>query len=176
MGVTFLINAVLIKRFPASAPSSGAHWAFVALTWGFNFVFFVTSGPLSWAVPAELFGTALRMKGVSVAAMVSFAFNTMVGQVTPIAVAAIGWKYYVVFVVCNFVNGAVFWAFLPETKGLSLEDMDALFRDSPTFVPGSHWVPDSHLDEAARRIAQGGIVMDGKGKPDEPEYIERVAA
>lgn len=30
--------------------------------------------------------------------MVSFAFNTMIGQVTPIAIDNIGWKYYILFV------------------------------------------------------------------------------
>lgn len=154
MTVTFIINAIIIKVFPASNPSTGAHWAFVVLTWIFNYVFFVTSGPLSWAIPAELFGTAMRTKGVSVGAMVSFAFNTMIGQVTPIAIASIGWKYYVIFIICNAINGLFFWAFLPETKGLNLEDMDELFRDSPTFVPGSKWKPSSHLELDAERIAQ----------------------
>jgi len=46
---------------------------------------------LSWAIPAELFGTAMRLKGVSWGAMTSFAFNTMIGQVTPIAISSIGW-------------------------------------------------------------------------------------
>lgn len=31
--------------------------------------------------------------------MTSFAFNTMIGQVTPIALTNIGWKYYILFVV-----------------------------------------------------------------------------
>lgn len=176
MCITFLVNAILIQQFPASATNNGAHWGFVALTWVFNFVFFVTSGPLSWAIPAELFGTALRMKGVSVGAMTSFAFNTMIGQVTPIAISAIGWKYYIVFIVCNFVNGIVFWAFLPETKGLSLEDMDEMFYNSPTFAPGSKWVPHSHLDEDAHRIANGEDYVDGLGtakyKATEVEHIE----
>lgn len=96
--VTFVINAAIIKVFPASSSNTGAHWAFVVLTWLFNFVFFITSGPLSWAIPAELFGTAMRLKGVSLGAMASFAFNTLIGQVTPIAITAIGWKYYIVFV------------------------------------------------------------------------------
>jgi hypothetical protein len=33
MCLTFLINAILIQKFPASTPSNGAHWAFVILTW-----------------------------------------------------------------------------------------------------------------------------------------------
>jgi hypothetical protein len=57
-------------------------------------------------------------------------------------------------VVCNFFNAVFFWCFQPETKGLNLEDMNELFRDSPTFVPGSKWVPSSHVDEIADDIAK----------------------
>ncbi|PSK53824.1 High-affinity glucose transporter [Elsinoe australis] len=173
MCATFIVNANLIKAFPATDPSNAAHWAFVALTWLFNYVFFVTSGPLSWAIPAELFGTAaLRMKGVSVGAMTSFAFNTMIGQVTPVAVAAIGWKYYLVFIICNATNGLFFWAFLPETKGLNLEDMDELFHESPTFVPGSNWLPSSHIDQEADAIRRRECV---KGDGSITEQVEDIS-
>ncbi|KAK0265609.1 hypothetical protein LTR35_002887 [Friedmanniomyces endolithicus] len=174
--ITFVINAAIIKVFPASAPSTGAHWAFVVLTWLFNFVFFWTSGPLSWSIPAELFGTAMRLKGVSWGAMTSFAFNTMIGQVTPIAVSAIGWQYYIVFIVCNLGNAIFFWAFLPETKGLNLEDMDELFRDHPTFVPRSHWVPSSHIDEDALVYSKRERVLEsGKTAADVLQHVERAA-
>lgn len=154
MCVTFAVNCALIKIFPTTSSNTGAHWGFIVMTWVFNFVFFVTSGPLSWAIPAELFGTALRTKGVSWGAMTSFAFNTMIGQVTPIAVTAIRWRYYIIFIVCNLTNTLFFWAFLPETKGLNLEDMDELFYQSPTFVPGSDWKPSSHIDTDAQEIAE----------------------
>ena len=48
--------------------------------------------------------------------MVSFAFNTMIGQVTPIAMESIGWRFYLLFVVCNFTNALYFWAFQPEVS------------------------------------------------------------
>ncbi|THW03749.1 general substrate transporter [Aureobasidium pullulans] len=156
--VTFVINAAIIKVFPTTSNNTSAHWAFVVMTLLFNFVFFLTSGPLSWAIPAELFGTAMRLKGVSWGAMTSFAFNTMIGQVTPIAISSIGWKFYLVFIVCNLTNAIFFWCFQPETKGLNLEDMDELFRDSPTFVPGSKWAPSSYVNELAREIAKGDEV------------------
>lgn len=94
----------------------------------------------------------MRLKGVSVGGMTSFAFNTMIGQITPIAVASIGWKYYIVFIICNFTNGVFFWAFLPETKGLNLEDMDDLFFISPTFIPGSQWEPKLDSPDAVEGL------------------------
>lgn len=175
MAVTFLVNAILIQKFPASSSNTGAHWGFIVMTWVFNFVFFITSGPLSWAIPAELFGTALRTKGVSWGAMTSFAFNTMIGQITPIAIKSIGWWFYVIFIICNVGNGVFFWAFLPETKGLNLEDMDELFRDSPTFVPGSHWKPSSHVDDDANEIATHKGPKADFARVEEAEYVENVA-
>jgi hypothetical protein len=178
MTVTFAVNAALIKTFPASASNNGAHWGFIVMTWVFNFVFFVTSGPLSWAIPPELFGNAMRTKGVSWGTMTSFAFNTMVGQVTPIAVTAVGWRYYLVFVVCNFTTALFFWAFLPETKGLNLEDLEELFEKSPTFVPGSHWVPSSHIEIDAQRIEakeeEGGGMFPYISKPESRQQVEDI--
>lgn len=106
-------------------------------TWCYNFSFSATCGPLSWIIPAEIFDTRTRAKGVSLATMTSFAFNTMIGQVTPIAMAAVGWRYYLLFVICNFTNAAFFWALLPETKKLPLEEMNYLFTHAPWIVPGT---------------------------------------
>lgn len=63
--------------------------------------------------------------------MVSFAFNTLIGQVTPIAMESVGWRYYILFVVCNFTNALWFWAFQPETKRRPLEEMNYLFTNAP---------------------------------------------
>lgn len=59
----------------------------------------------------------------------------MIGQVTPIAMERIGWRFYLLFVVCNFTNALYFWAFQPETKRRPLEEMNYLFTNAPLFVP-----------------------------------------
>jgi hypothetical protein len=69
--------------------------------------------------------------------MLSFAFNTMIGQVTGIAINSIHWKYYMVFVICNFTNAVFFYLILPETKKLPLEEMNYLFTNAPWIIPGS---------------------------------------
>ncbi|EME89014.1 uncharacterized protein MYCFIDRAFT_55519 [Pseudocercospora fijiensis CIRAD86] len=135
--VTFIIATILLAKFPPGATNNdAASWAFIVITWLYNFSFSATSGPLSWIVPAEIFDTRTRSKGVSIATMTSFAFNTMIGQVTPIALENTGWRFYVVFVVCNFTNAIWFWMIQPETKKRPLEEMTYLFTNAPWFVPG----------------------------------------
>lgn len=120
---------------------------------------------MSWIIPAEIFNTTTRTKGVSLATMVSFAFNTMIGQVTPVALAAVGWRYYLLFIVCDITNALFFYFFLPETKGLTLEVMEDLFENSSWVVPGSKWEPrpEVDVDRLAEKVeAQGVVHVEGK--------------
>ncbi|KAJ9149235.1 Major facilitator superfamily domain, general substrate transporter [Pleurostoma richardsiae] len=133
MCVTYIISTILLAKFPPSSDNSGAHWGFIVMTWLFNFTF-ATMGSLSWIIPAEIFDTVTRSKGVAIAAMTSFAFNTMIGQVTPIGMKHSAWRFYILFVVTNFTNAVFFWAMLPETRKLALEEMNHLFSEAPLFV------------------------------------------
>lgn len=135
---TFIVATILLAKFPPETKNQGAHWGFIIMTWLYNFSFSATCGPLSWIIPAEVFDTRTRAKGVSIATMLSFAFNTMIGQVTPIAMKNIGYRYYYLFVICNFTNAVFFWLLLPETKQVPLEEMNQIFTNSPWIVPGSH--------------------------------------
>ncbi|KAF5023732.1 hypothetical protein F66182_4206 [Fusarium sp. NRRL 66182] len=121
-GITFIIATVLLASFPPGASSGGgaAGWGFIVVTWIYNFSFSSTCGPLSWIIPAEMFDMKTRAKGVSLATMMSFAFNTMIGQTTS---------------ACNFSNAFYFWAILPETANRPLEEMKFLFTEAPFFVP-----------------------------------------
>ena len=101
--LTFIIATILLAKYPPGVSNNtAAGWGFIVTTWIYNFSFSATCGPLSWIVPAEIFDTRTRAKGVSIACMVSFAFNTMIGQVTPIAINRIGgWRFYILFVSCS---------------------------------------------------------------------------
>ncbi|CAJ0554350.1 Ff.00g128630.m01.CDS01 [Fusarium sp. VM40] len=139
--ITFIIATILLASFPPGAESAGggaAGWGFIVVTWVYNFSFSATCGPLSWIIPAEIFDMKTRAKGVSVATMMSFAFNTMIGQTTSVALddkTGIGWRWYILFIVCNFTNAVYFWAILPETANRPLEEMRYLFTEAPLFVP-----------------------------------------
>ncbi|KAJ4255827.1 hypothetical protein NW757_004450 [Fusarium falciforme] len=135
--VTFIIASILLALFPPGTSSNlSAQWGFIVITWLYNFSFSSTCGPLSWIIPAEVFDTNTRAKGVSIATMTSFAFNTMIGQVTPKAMESIGYRFYFLFVVCNVTNALFFWVFLPETARRPLEQMNEIFSSKSWIVIG----------------------------------------
>lgn len=148
---------------PQTHRDGGAGWGFIIVTWLYNISFSATCGPLSWIIPAEIFDTHTRSKGVSIATMTSFAFNTMIGQVTEIAITSIRWRYYLVFVVCNFTNALFFYLVLPETKKLPLEEMNYLFTNAPWIIPG-----------ADRAKYSAGLAEDLERRAD--ELLEKGAA
>lgn len=58
-------------------------------------------------------------------------FNTFVN---PIALAAIDWKYYFVFVAVLLVFGVTAFFYYPETKGYSLEQIAVIFDGDDALV------------------------------------------
>ncbi|KAK5126488.1 hypothetical protein LTR85_010724 [Meristemomyces frigidus] len=48
-------------------------------------------------------------------------------EVTPIAIENVYYKFYVILAVLNLCNAVVIWIFYPETKRLSLEELDFYF-------------------------------------------------
>jgi hypothetical protein len=71
----------------------------------------------------------LRQRGSSVSTACNWIFNFMVVQITPVAISAVGYKFYIVFAVLNTAWLPVIYLFFPETRGLELEDVDGLFMD-----------------------------------------------
>ncbi|KAK7203032.1 general substrate transporter [Myxozyma melibiosi] len=137
--MTFIAGAILLAKFPPGGDNPrSAQIGFIATTWIYNFFFSSMCGPLSWIIPAEVFNTKTRSWGVAISTMTCYAFNTMIGQVTDKAMTEIGYKYYFLFIICNFTNAIFFWALLPETGGTPLESMNKLWETAPWFVPTMH--------------------------------------
>jgi len=53
--------------------------------------------------------------------------NFIVGQVTPDMLSGITYGTYIFFGLLTFGGALFVWLYVPETKGLSLEEMDVLF-------------------------------------------------
>ncbi|KAL3862011.1 hypothetical protein ACJMK2_008016 [Sinanodonta woodiana] len=97
------------------------------------YVIFFAAGPgsIPWFFVAELFAQGPRSAAVSVAVLVNWFANFIVGLVFPILQSTIGQYSFIPFVVLL----AVFWLYtilkVPETKGMTIEEITASFRNTP---------------------------------------------
>jgi MFS family permease len=102
--------------------------------------FFAASwGPIAWCVSAEQFPSRHRAKGMSFAAGSNWLWNFGIGYATPYLVnkstpevAAAGLGVKVFFIWGSTCAGCAIFSyfFVPETKGLTLEDVDELYRST----------------------------------------------
>lgn len=87
-------------------------------------------GPVPWAVNAELYPADLRGTGVGLAALANWAANFAVAQSFLPSMRALGgagtWMLYSGVAAAG---GAWAAAFLPETKGKSLDQIQAMFAE-----------------------------------------------
>ncbi|GAB7358525.1 hypothetical protein MBLNU230_g2588t1 [Neophaeotheca triangularis] len=174
--ITFIIATALFANFPPTETRNlSASWAFIVMTWIYNFSFSATCGPLSWIIPAEIFDTRTRSKGVSIATMTSMAFNTLIAQVTPIALDAVAWQYYILFIVTNATNAIFFWCILPETAKRPLEEMNYLFTNAPLFVPTMNMkdFASHELDSRAQNLEKKGSLGGDEQYESKDQYDSR---
>ncbi|KAK2463771.1 hypothetical protein APHAL10511_004209 [Amanita phalloides] len=95
----------------------------------FNAAFGYSWGPLPWLYPPEIMPLSVRAKGVSLSTATNWLFNFIVGEGTPYLQEVITWRLYVMhgaFCACSVV---LVYFLYPETKGIPLEEMDAIFGE-----------------------------------------------
>lgn len=160
---TFSVLAAIVASFP---PGSGetnlaAQRAGIAMIFLTSIFFSLSFGPVSWVLAAEVFPTRTRSIGTAVATCCNWAFNVLFSEVSPIAMSNVAWKFYVLFIVLNFVSFVVILMFFPETKGKSLEEMAEIFGDqvdaldvlgkyesTKSHTSHKHEIQESHLEKS----------------------------
>ncbi|EGU73654.1 hypothetical protein FOXB_15823 [Fusarium oxysporum f. sp. conglutinans Fo5176] len=130
MFVPHLIIAVLVGRFSDDWPSHTAEgWTSVAFLLFYMLAFGASWGPVPWAMPAEVFPSSLRAKGVAISTCSNWINNFIIGLITPPLVRETGFGAYVFFAVFCLLSFVWVWFSVPETNGKSLEEMDSVFKD-----------------------------------------------
>ncbi|KAI8375415.1 general substrate transporter [Choanephora cucurbitarum] len=108
-------------------PSPSAANAAVAGTILYNFVFGCSWLGMSWLYPAEIFSTGLRAKGNSLSTAANWIGNFIVAMIAPVLFEYITFWTYILFAFMNLLFFPMVYFWFPETKGLSLEQVDILF-------------------------------------------------
>lgn len=82
----------------------------------------------------EILPYALRSKGLLIYSLAEESFLIFNGFVNPVAIDAIGWKYYIVFCASISASLILCYFFFPETGGYTLEQVAVAFGDSPDLI------------------------------------------
>ncbi|KAI8622974.1 general substrate transporter [Xylariaceae sp. FL1651] len=132
---------------PAAKLAAGQELTYSTIAGGKAAVAFVNIYSVAWAfglngvpwiVSAEIFPGALRTLSGTWASLVQWAFQFVITKALPYIFTSFGYGTWFFF--ASFMLIATAWAFffLPETKGLTIDQMDYIFgykSDRPYFVP-----------------------------------------
>ncbi|KAJ4177873.1 hypothetical protein NW767_014994 [Fusarium falciforme] len=129
-GTIMLISYIIITGLSAgfaATQNSSTGIAVIPFLFVYFFGYDIALTPLLVAYPVEIWPYSLRAKGLSVTFLTTLAavfFNIFVN---PIALDAIQWKYYFVFIIVLVAMLVTVWFYYPETRGHTLENMAWIF-------------------------------------------------
>lgn len=91
--------------------------------------FMMSWGPICWVLISEIFPNTIRSQAVAIAVAVQWVANFLVSSTFPsLSAWSVGGTYLIYAAMC-LLSALFVWKFVPETKGKSLEDMSALWRN-----------------------------------------------
>ena len=130
IGITcVLIGEVICLSLLETRESFGISAAAIFFLFGHIAFFSSCIDATTYIYASEIFPTYLRAKGLSLSLSGLFLGSLIFTQAGPSALSAIGWKYYLVFIVLSAIFVVVLIFYFPETKNLSLEEIARLFGD-----------------------------------------------
>lgn len=162
---------------PDGSPTYSGGIALTVFACFFVFGYASSWGPGAWILTGELFPTHVRAKCISLSVSSNWIWNFLVGYFSPTITDKIGTKYGFVFGSCCALGVLFIYFFVPETRGLSLENMDELWGDLWTtgLKPWQtlNWQPN--ITYAEKRRTERSFSDDrSKAQPEHLEHQDNV--
>lgn len=142
MAIANLVIAIVGVSEGKTVVASKIMIAFICL---FIAAFSATWGGVVWVVSAELYPLGVRSKCTAICAAANWLVNFICALITPYIVdvgshtSSMGPKIFFIWGGLNVVAVIVVYFAVYETRGLTLEEIDELFRKAPNSVISSKW-------------------------------------
>lgn len=157
------IVAILGVTLPSS--NLGGQRALIAFVCIYIGAFASTWGPIAWVVTSEIYPLAIRAKAMSLSTASNWALNFAIGYSTPYLVdegpgkAGLKSNVFWIWGGCCALCFIFTFFFIPETKGLSLEQVDDLYQNSS--ILGSDRYRRQLLEDEANGITRRAVDSEG---------------
>ncbi|KAK7018306.1 MFS domain-containing protein [Favolaschia claudopus] len=165
MTVCFTMQTVCFARFTITGDNNAAHGV-IAFIFLYSAAYNLAFSPLIVTYALEILPYNIRAKGFNIfniTISVALVFNQ---YVNPIALAALSWKYYVVYCVWLVCECIFLYFYLVETKNHTLEETATIFdgEDAREKIVGT---AATHAGMAAK-----GVEDQGEEEKGSTEFVE----
>ncbi|KAL6946485.1 hexose transporter [Hanseniaspora osmophila] len=123
--------------------SKGAGNCMIVFTCFYIFCFATTWAPLAYVVISESYPLRVRSKCMSLATAANWIWGFLISFFTPFITGAIHFAYGYVFMGCMVFGFFYVFFVVPETKGLSLEEVEEMWQEGVLPWKSASWVPAS---------------------------------
>ncbi|KAL1887964.1 hypothetical protein Sste5346_009846 [Sporothrix stenoceras] len=123
-----IIEAAIVANY-GGTQNKAALAAGVAMLFGFIIFYGGFVDTTIYVYGSEIFPTHIRAKGMGWCMAIFFLSTLPFLESSAVGFATIGWKYYLLFIILPSINVVLIYFFCPETKGLSLEEINGVFND-----------------------------------------------
>ncbi|MCF3109397.1 sugar porter family MFS transporter [Niabella sp. CC-SYL272] len=124
--------ALFLTGFCFATGATGSIWLLICVM-AFLACFAFSIGPLKFVVAAEIFPGKIRGRAMAISIMVMWIADTIVGQVTPVLLKAVGTGgTFWIFSAFGIIAFITVFRLLPETKGKSLEQIETEWKGAAT--------------------------------------------
>ncbi|KAL1592320.1 hypothetical protein SLS60_011397 [Paraconiothyrium brasiliense] len=156
MAACFTAWTIASARY-ATTGSKAAAATSIAFIFLYNPFLNVGLNSLAYTYIVELFPFTQRSQGLAFKQLVGRLGNFFNAYVNPIALDAIGWKYYLLYCVWLLVEAWIVWVRFPETHGRTLEDLSFMLEVKDREIDGNDEEEESVVREQSRRgkISEG---------------------
>mgnify|MGYP003361642959 CR=1 FL=1 len=138
------VKSLYIGGYSADAETSkSAGNVMIVFTCLYIFCFATTWAPTAYVICAETYPLRVKSKCMAIAVGSNWLWGFLISFFTPFITAAIHFSYGYVFMGCLiFMTFYVFFS-VPETKGLTLEEVNEMWLDDVLPWKSASWVPSS---------------------------------
>ncbi|QLQ80705.1 hypothetical protein HG537_0E00580 [Torulaspora globosa] len=121
--------------------SKGAGNCMIVFTMFYIFCFATTWAGGCYVIVSETFPLRVKSKGMAISTAANWMWGFLISFFTPFITNAINFYYGYVFMGCLVFAYVYVFFFIPETKGLTLEEVDTMWMEGVLPWKSASWVP-----------------------------------
>ena len=176
------IGGYVMRADPAGAAARGDisrdAWGYLAMVCVYvnGFIICATWQGITWTYASEIFPLDIRMLCVSLTTADTWLGSFIIARSTPYMISDLGYGAYFFFASILLCMGIWAFFFVPETKGVTLEEMDALFMRPMheavwAQIRGRPIIPADEVGGKARKGSIDSVALEKEADVEKREVV-----